>query len=232
MALYTISDLHLSFGTEKPMDIFGGNWQGYDKKIEQNLNSILTDNDTLIIGGDLSWGISLEESLADFEFLNKLPGKKILLKGNHDLWWESITKMNHFLEKNNINNISFLFNNFFVYNNIAICGSRGWLFRENFKDIINDEKIYKRELLRLNQSLTLAKDYKEKIVIMHYPIIYQGFTATDFIDLLKSHNVSRVVYGHLHGNSLNFAISGNHYDIEFILASADYLNFYPILLEK
>ena len=141
MALYTISDLHLSCGVEKPMDIFGGRWQGYMEKIEKNWRAMISPEDMVVIGGDISWGINLSEALPDFLMLNRLPGKKIIGKGNHDLWWNTVRKMKHFFEDNGIKNIDFLFNNCFIYDNIGICGTRGWFFEESFQED-HDEKIF------------------------------------------------------------------------------------------
>lgn len=233
MALYTIADLHLSFGVEKPMDIFGGKWNGYQKKIEKNWNHLITDDDTVVIGGDISWGINLNESLKDFQFIDNLPGKKIILKGNHDLWWCTMKKMKDFFEENDIKTIDFLFNNYFSYENIAICGTRGWTYEEDFKEA-NDEKIFKRELLRLEYSLNQAKieNFETIYCFLHYPPIYYNFKCDEIIELMKKYNVKKCIYGHLHSDSLKMAITGEIDDINYILASADFIDFMPILLKK
>ena len=155
MALYTIADLHLSAGVQKPMDIFGGKWQGYMEKIQKNWRAVIQPEDTVVIGGDISWGINLQQSLPDFRILSDLPGKKIIGKGNHDLWWCTVKKMKRFFEENQIKNIDFLFNNCFIYDNIGICGTRGWFYEEDFKES-HDEKIFRRELLRLEHSFQAA----------------------------------------------------------------------------
>ncbi|MFI3226828.1 MAG: metallophosphoesterase [Clostridia bacterium] len=233
MALYTIADLHLSLGVEKPMDIFGGKWQGYQEKLNKNLHKLLTDDDVLVIGGDISWGINLRESLEDFKFIENLPGKKIILKGNHDLWWCTMNKMRNFFAENEITTIDFLFNNFHSYENIAICGTRGWTYEKDFKES-GDEKVYKRELLRLENSLKQAKDagFEEIYCFLHYPPIYSNYTCVEIIDLMKKYDVSKCIYGHLHSESLKYALTGDIDNIEYKLVSADFLDFMPILLKN
>lgn len=233
MALYTIADLHLSNSVKKPMDIFGGRWQGYMQKIEKNWTHLVEPDDTVVIGGDISWGINLEQALADFQMIQRLPGKKIILKGNHDLWWSTVRKMTQFLESNGIDSIQFLFNNCFVYEDIGICGTRGWFYEEDFKEC-HDEKIFRRELIRLETSLKAAKaqNVREIICFLHYPPIYSNFRCGEIIDLLKKYEVSRCVYGHLHSESLKYAVTGEQEGIQFILTSGDYIDFTPILLKK
>lgn len=232
MALYVISDTHLSFGVSKPMDIFGGKWVGYIDKLQENFQN-LSEDDVLVIGGDISWGINLKETLPDFKFLSQFPGKKIILKGNHDLWWESANKMNNFLHENDIFNIEFLHNNFHTYENIAICGTRGWTFEENFKDAHN-EKIYKRELLRLEYSLDQAKKagFDEIYCFLHYPPIHTKYRCHEIIELLEKYEVKKCVYGHLHSNEIKNRICGLVGNVEFILSSGDFIDFQPILLKK
>lgn len=233
MALYTISDLHLSLGVEKPMDVFGGKWQGYMEKIERNWRAMISPEDTVVIGGDISWGISLKESLRDFQLLSDLPGKKIIGKGNHDLWWSTVRKMNQFFEENNIKNINFLFNNCFIYDNIGICGTRGWFFEENFKEC-HDEKIFRRELIRLEASFKAAKaqGVEEIYCFLHYPPIYANFRCGEIIELMQRYGVTRCIYGHLHSDSLRYAVTGMHEGIDFMLVSGDYIDFTPVLLKK
>lgn len=233
MSLYTIADLHLSLGVEKPMDIFGGKWNGYQEKIDKNLKNLLTDDDVLVIGGDISWGINLKESLNDFLFLESLPGKKIILKGNHDLWWCTMNKMKNFFIEHNIQSIEFLFNNFHSYENIAICGTRGWTYEDDFKEA-QDEKVYKRELLRLETSLKQARDvgFETIYCFLHYPPMFQATECTEIIELLKEYKVSKCIYGHLHGESLKYAKSGDLDGVEYVVASADFIDFMPILLKK
>ncbi len=233
MALYTIADLHLSNSVEKPMDIFGGRWQGYMQKIEKNWRHLVEPEDTVVIGGDISWGINLNQALADFQMLERLPGKKIILKGNHDLWWSTVRKMTNFLTEHDIHSIEFLFNNCFVYEDIGICGTRGWFYEEDFKEN-HDEKIFRRELIRLETSLKAAQaqNVSELICFLHYPPIYSNFRCGEIIELMKKYGVSRCVYGHLHSESLRYAVTGEQEGINFILTSGDYVDFTPILLKK
>lgn len=233
MALYAISDLHLSAGVTKPMDVFGGKWHGYMEKIEKHWRDLIAPEDMVVIGGDVSWGINLSESLPDFQLLSSLPGKKIILKGNHDLWWNTVSKMKRFFEENGIKNMDFLFNNCFIYDNIGICGTRGWFFEENFKEC-HDEKIFKREMIRLETSLRAAKaqNVQEIICFLHYPPIYANFRCGEIIELMKQYDVTRCVYGHLHSESLRYAVTGCREGIKFILTSGDYIDFTPVLLKK
>ncbi|MDO4175170.1 MAG: metallophosphoesterase [Eubacteriales bacterium] len=233
MALYTIADLHLSIGVQKPMDVFGGRWQGYMEKIERNWRAVISPEDTVVIGGDISWGLNLDQSLPDFQLLSDLPGKKIIGKGNHDLWWCTVRKMKRFFEENQIKNIDFLFNNCFIYDNIGICGTRGWFFEENFKEC-HDEKIFRRELIRLETSLRAAQaqGVEEIICFLHYPPIYANFRCGEIIALLQKYGVKQCVYGHLHSDSLRYAVTGVQEGIDFRLVSGDYIDFMPVLLKK
>lgn len=233
MALYTIADLHLSAGVQKPMDIFGGKWQGYMEKIQKNWRAVIQPEDTVVIGGDISWGINLQQSLPDFRILSDLPGKKIIGKGNHDLWWCTVKKMKRFFEENQIKNIDFLFNNCFIYDNIGICGTRGWFYEEDFKES-HDEKIFRRELLRLEHSCQAAQAQgaEEIYCFLHYPPIFTSFRCGEIIDLMHRYQVEQCIYGHLHSDSLRYAVTGVHEGINFRLVSGDYIDFMPVLLKK
>ena len=233
MALYTIADLHLSCAVEKPMDIFGGNWQGYTEKIQKNFETLLKPEDTVVLGGDISWGINLQEAQLDFAFLDRLPGRKIILKGNHDLWWNTMNKMQKFLEENHFTTIHFLHNNCYFYGKTAICGTRGWFYEEEFKEQ-NDEKIFKRELLRLEASFKAAKAQgsEEIYCFLHYPPVYANFRCREILDLMQQYGVSKCIYGHLHGKSHRYAFTGEEDGIQYMLVSGDYINFVPILLKK
>ena len=182
MALYTLADLHLATGVEKPMDIFGGRWQGYTDKIVTRWKALIAPEDTVVLGGDISWGISLAEAKGDFALLESLPGKKIILKGNHDLWWETAAKMHRFFDENGFTSMDFLHNNCFFYGKTALCGTRGWPFEEDFSDPHN-EKIFRREMLRLEASLKLgaAQDPEEIICFLHYPPLYANFRCGPMI---------------------------------------------------
>ncbi len=233
MALYTLADLHLATSVEKPMDIFGGRWQGYTEKIVNHWRELVGQEDTVVLGGDISWGISLKEAREDFSLIESLPGRKLIIKGNHDLWWETAAKMHRFLDENGFKSIDFLHNNCFFYGDTALCGTRGWPFEEDFTDPHN-EKIYKRELIRLEKSLSLGAEAgpEEIICFLHYPPLYSTFRCGGIISLLQKYGVRRCYYGHLHSNSLRFAVEGEHEGIEWRLVSGDHVNFTPVFLKK
>ena len=224
MALYAIGDMHLCLGAPKPMDIFGGNWTGYMDKLKEGM-SVITEADTTVLLGDLSWALSLEESAADFEWINAIPGKKIILKGNHDYWWSTAAKFSKFCEANGFSNMELLNNNCFEYEEWAICGTRGWFFEED-RSGAHDEKVFKRELCRLEASLKAAGE-KRKMVFLHYPPRYKGYECKEILELLAKYEVRRCFYGHLHGGSHKLAMEGQWDSVEFRLVAADYLNFSP-----
>ena len=230
MSIYVIGDLHLSFKENKPMDIFGSNWENHFEKIKKDWNLKVTENDLVILPGDFSWAMYLKDTDEDFKFLNELPGKKLLLKGNHDYWWTTITNMRKFLKENNFNNIDFLHNNSYEFDNKIIVGTRGWSKLEGTQD---DERILKREALRLELSIKdgIKKygDDKEIIAVMHYPPINKtdllNNELSDFVKSMKKYNIKRCFYGHLHSNAIKEAVEGKHFDIDFKLVSADGLDF-------
>ena len=224
MALYAIGDLHLCLGAPKPMDIFGGNWTGYMDKLKDGLSRI-SEDDTTVLLGDLSWALSLEESAADFAWINEIPGRKIILKGNHDYWWSTAAKFSKFCEANGFENLNLLNNNFYEYEDWAICGTRGWFFEEE-RSGAHDEKVFKRELCRLESSLKAAGE-KRKMVFLHYPPRYKGYECREILELLEKYEVRRCFYGHLHGGSHKLAMEGLWDGVEYRLVSADYLNFRP-----
>lgn len=230
MSIYTIGDLHLSFKENKPMDIFGGNWEEHYEKIKEDWNLKVKENDLVVLSGDFSWATYLKDTDEDFKYLNDLPGKKILLKGNHDYWWTTITSMRKFLVENEFENIDFLHNNSFEYEDKIIVGTRGWSKTEG---TVDDDKIINREVLRLELSIkdgikNFGED-KEIIVFMHYPPIIKSNLLNNelsgFVKIMKEYNVKRCYYGHLHSNSIRDAVEGEHFRIEFKLVSADGLDF-------
>ncbi len=232
MSIYAISDLHLSFNTNKPMNIFGDNWDNHEEKIRENWLEKVKEEDTILLPGDFSWGMTFEGAKPDFEYINKLPGKKIMLKGNHDYWWGTLNKINEFLKTNNFKNINILYNNSYLVENRIICGTRGWTIMDNDEE---NEKIYKRELLRLEMSLNdginkYGED-RDIIVCMHYPPTNENLMEkSEFIQIMKKYNVKNCIYGHLHGESQKEAIEGNVSGIQMKLVSCDYTDFKPILL--
>ena len=229
MALYAMGDLHLCLGAPKPMDVFGGAWVGYMEKLKRGL-SVITGDDTLILMGDLSWALDLNSAVADFAWINEIPGRKIILKGNHDYWWSTQAKFTKFCVENGFSDLNLLNNNCYFYDDWAICGTRGW-FCEEERSGDHDEKVFRRELIRLEASLKAAGD-REKMVFLLYPPRYKGYTCREILDLLKSYGVRRCFYGHLHGASHKLAMEGTWDGIEYRLLSADYLDFQPYIVKK
>lgn len=220
MAIFALSDLHLPLGINKPMDIFGVRWDNYVEKIEYEWKNTVKEEDFVIINGDFSWATYLSEALADFQFLQSLPGKKIISKGNHDYWWETLTKMNEFLSDNGISDVVFLQNNAVLCDGVAVCGARGWISPADKTFKKDDEKIYKRELLRLETSLQRASELSDTIIAaLHYP------PDEAYMEVIEKYNVYRCVFGHLHGKR------AEDYSVlhkKCMLVSADFLKFAPI----
>jgi len=232
MALYVIGDTHFSEGCNKPMDIFGGAWTGYRDKLVSAL-SVLQPEDVLVLAGDFSWGMSLQEALPDFRLLDSFPGKKLLIKGNHDYWWETVSKMKRFFAENAIETIDFLHNSCYFYNGAALCGTRGWFYDKN-DPAAGDNKIFKRELIRLEASLKAAVDQgaSEIDCFLHYPPVFAGTEVPQITEILSRYPVKRVFYGHLHGESLRGAFSGMRNGIYYAVVSADALGFKPIQIRE
>lgn len=226
MSIYAISDLHLSFGENKPMDIFGANWTNHEERIKENWLSTVKQVDTVLMPGDFCWAMYLEDTYKDFEYLNKLPGKKLILKGNHDYWWTTVTKMRNYLEENKFKNIDFIYNNSYLCEGKIIVGTRGWSEQEE-----KAEKIIRRENARLELSLKsgiekYGKD-KEIIVCMHYPPFnnFEG-ESLNFIETMKKYNVIKCIYGHIHGAEAHKeAFNGTYRGIDIKLVSCDYTDF-------
>ena len=227
MALYAIGDLHLGFSVDKPMDVFGDKWTNHTEKLREGF-STLTDEDLCILCGDLSWAMSLEQAAEDFRFIHSLPGKKIVLKGNHDFWWTTATKAKTFFAAQGIDSIDILNNNCFFYGDYALCGTRGWFYEEE-TGIEHDKKIMRREVMRLEASLNAAGDRK-KLVFLHYPPVYQQYECPEILALLKEHQVRLCVYGHIHGRGCQFAFHGWRDGTEYRLVSADSVDFTPVRL--
>ena len=225
MAIWAISDLHLALGMEKPMNVFGEIWNNHHKKIEENWKQKVNENDLVLLPGDFSWAMYINEAKKDFEFINNLPGMKLLLKGNHDYWWESLTKMRKYIEENGFKNIDFIYNNSYLWDDKIIVGTRGWSLLEE-----DAEKITRRENLRLELSLQdgikkFGND-KEIIVCMHFPP-FNGYEKLElsFIKTMEKYNVRTCVYGHLHGEATKEAFNGKKNGINYILTSSDYTKF-------
>ena len=225
MAIWAISDLHLSFGVkDKPMNVFGQNWDGYEEKIRKNWCEKIKPEDSVILAGDFSWGMYIEETIPDFNFLEQLPGKKLMIKGNHDYWWETLSKMNKFKNENGFLGIEFIHNNYFEADGVAICGTRGWECGAEGLEPEQDKRVFEREKERLKRSLELAKNYEEIIAVTHYNVgMYD-----EYLDILKKYNVKKCIYGHLHGKVDREKLNYKRGDIEFICTSCDLIDFNPI----
>ena len=224
MSLYVIGDTHLSLGCDKPMDVFGGRWENYVEKLREGFSTVRPE-DTTVICGDLSWGMSLAEAREDFLFLHALPGRKVILKGNHDYWWSTATQAYKFFAANGIDSIEILNNNCCLYGEYALCGTRGWFYEES-RGEAHDRKMLSRELQRLETSLKAAGE-REKLVFLHYPPKMLNYECTELLDLLCAYGVRRCWYGHLHSGGRSLAFEGEYRGIRFKLVSADHVLFIP-----
>jgi len=232
MSIYVISDLHLSFSedVQKPMDIFGGEWVNHTEKLKMNWENTVSENDTVIIAGDISWALKLDDAIIDLNWIRLLPGRKIFVKGNHDLWWASTGKLNKLYDTD----MCFLQNNFFEAEGIAICGSRGWIcpWDEGFTE--HDEKIYKREIIRLSTSLESAQNagFSKIIGVIHFPPTSSRQQVSAFTELFEVYGVKNVFYGHLHGqDQFKSGVQGNVNGVKYQLISLDYLKCMPLRVE-
>ena len=224
MALYTIGDLHLSLGTDKPMDVFKG-WTDYVKRLTAAWNRLVGEEDTVVLAGYLSWGMTLEESLADFRWIDRLPGSKILLKGNHDYWWSTKSKMDKFFAANGLETLRILHNNHYVCGGLAVCGTRGWNYDSGESE---DKKVLFREVGRLKASLDSVQDPAlERVVFLHYPPVYAQTVCEEIAAVLEEYGVKRCFYGHIHGSASAHAVTGLWRGIELRLVSCDYAQFTP-----
>ena len=228
MSLFAIADLHLSLGTDKPMDVFSG-WTDYVDRLKANWERLVTDDDTVVIAGDISWGMKLEECYEDFAFINVLPGKKIFLKGNHDYWWQTKKKIEDYLAEHHFDTIRILFNNAFAVEDKIICGTRGWYYD---KEGEHDKKVINREIGRLRLSYQEAlKLGRDPIVFLHYPPVYGDVACEEIMQALLELGVKECYYGHLHGERTHRnAVIGMYQGINFHLIACDYTRFIPILV--
>ncbi|MBE7035216.1 MAG: serine/threonine protein phosphatase [Ruminococcaceae bacterium] len=225
MAIYAISDLHLGLSCDKPMDIFGARWENYLETLQENWCKTIGPEDVVLLPGDLSWATYIDDAEADFQFLHSLPGKKLISKGNHDYWWETLNKLNNWLSAHGFEDIEFLHNTVRVIGNVAVCAAKGY---PDTGQSDEDKKLYNREVSRLQLSLDMAKKSGAEtiFVMLHYPPSSQS----DFVRLMEEYKVSRCLYGHLHGRHHAMATIGEHNGILYHLVSADYLHFKPLLI--
>lgn len=228
MALYTIADLHLSLSSNKPMDIFGG-WDNHMERLAENWSKTVSPEDIVVIPGDISWAMDLDEARADFDYINRLNGLKIISKGNHDYWWTTMAKMNAFLAENGFDSIKILHNNHYAYGKYGICGTRGWI---NETEVPADAKVLAREAQRLEVSVKSAfGEGLEPIVFLHYPPMYANDCNYDILEIMYKYNVKECYYGHLHGRSHKNAVCGERDGINFHLISGDFVQFCPVLVK-
>ena len=239
MAVFVISDLHLDTVTnEKSMEIFGNRWQNYIEKIKNNWSRLITQTDTVIIPGDISWALTIDESVPDLKWIDSLPGKKIIMKGNHDFWWATVSKLNKAFCENSISTIDILYNNALEVENFILAGSRGWFVDKSVQPAksvtVDHEKIINREVIRLKLSLDAAKRIqettgKEIIAFFHFPPVWRDFECTEILDVLKEYNISRCYFGHIHGCYTQSAVFTKD-NIEFRMISADFIDFIPQII--
>ncbi len=225
MALYAIGDFHLSLSGEKPMDRFGEVWHDHPRKLIEGFSHVGSD-DLTVLCGDLSWAMSLEAAEEDFRFIHELPGRKLILKGNHDYWWSTATKAYRFFEEHGMDSFEILHNNAGTYGNVALCGTRGWFYEED-RGTLHDRKMLLREVQRLETSLKAGGD-REKIVFLHYPPVFQNYCCDEILHLLQTYEVKQCYYGHIHGRGIPLAFNGWIGCTRFELISADKLGFIPL----
>ena len=225
MALYAIGDTHLSLSADKSMEAFGEGWTDYVQRLREGF-AALGEQDLCVLCGDLSWGMSLEDAAEDFRFLASLPGKKLIVKGNHDYWWSTAAKAEKFFAAQGLEGFSILHNNCVTYGGAALCGTRGWFYEEEHGDA-HDKKIMLREIGRLETSLKAAGE-REKLVFLHYPPIFQKYECPEILELFERYGVKRCFYGHIHGKGIRLAFNGERNGTEYRLVSADALGFRPL----
>ena len=222
--IYGIGDLHLDYSKEKPMDIFGENWTDHEEKIFDNWKQLIRENDLVLLPGDISWALKLEEAYYDLKRLDELPGYKIITKGNHDYWWQGPKK----LKELNLKTITFIQNNSYVYENIGIGGTRGWISEDYEGFDAQDEKVFNRELNRLELSLSnIRRDIDVKIAMIHYPPFNIDLTPNKFVDIMAKHNIDICIYGHLHAEGHRFVVEDKIHGIQFYCVSSDFIDFKP-----
>ena len=230
MALYVIADLHLSLGADKPMDVFPG-WQDYVERLEDNWRATVAPEDTVVIAGDISWSMLLEVCVKDFAFIDSLPGEKLLMKGNHDYWWSTRNKIDHFLTDHGFSSMKILHNCAYRVGSRAVCGTRGWLYNSETEE---DRKIVNREAGRLLASLQAAKALGGiPVVFLHYPPVYDGMECQALLDIMVENGIPDCYFGHIHGQyAAKKALRGEYKGVRMHLISCDFVNFRPVLVDE
>lgn len=223
MKIFAISDLHLSGNNNKPMDIFGKNWINHWEKIKIHWSEKVAEEDAVLIPGDISWALTLDEAMVDILDISSMPGKKILTRGNHDYWWASPSKMRKVFPES----IGIIQNDFIDIGDFLICGTRGWILPGDERFSMEDRKIHSRELIRLDLSLSKASaaSLKPIIVMLHYPPFDENGQPSDYVGLMEKYNVKTCIYGHLHGEGLKNVTEGVFCGIDFYMVSCDYTDF-------
>ena len=236
MSIFVMADLHLSLTTNKPMGIFGSRWCDHIEKIKKNWNAIISNDDTVIVPGDISWAIDYNEAYDDFKFINELPGKKLLGKGNHDYWWGTMAKNRAFVVENRFETIDFLYNNAYKIENYIVCGTRGWYVDEKLQNEANEpeyQKIVLREAQRLRMSLDEAIKLRENneqiLVFFHFPPVFKSFVCNELLDILCEYGIKNCYFGHIHG-TYNVPKTFEYNGINFTLISSDFLSFIPMIV--
>ena len=238
MALYAMADLHLSGSVPKSMEVFGRRWVGYTEKIEKRWHALVTDADTVVIPGDVSWAMTLAEAEADFRFLESLPGKKLIGKGNHDFWWTTVKKMHSFFDAIDVHSLSFLYNNAYRVEDMIVCGTRGWFVEEGRQHSVNPVdygKLVSREAQRLEHGLleavALRQGEEEILVFLHFPPVFGSFICREIVDMLHQYGIRRCYYGHIHG-TYSLPADVDFEGICFTNIAADYLDFIPLRIQN
>ena len=238
MSLFVLSDTHLALhDSGKSMEVFGSRWQNYISRIESNWRRLVREDDTVIIAGDVSWAMTLEETVKDFAFLESLPGRKLLGKGNHDFWWTTASKMNRHFQEHGFTSLNILYNNAYVVESCIVCGTRGWFIDPSLQKTVGTvdyTKIVNRELIRLRMSLDAARALQQKentdkeiIPFLHFPPVWGDFRCEEMIALLGEYDIKRCYFGHIHG-AAGAPDAVEVGGIRFLLTSADHLNFTPL----
>lgn len=224
--IYGIADLHMDHTGQKPMDIFGEKWLDHENNIMNTWKEIVKANDLVLLPGDISWALKIDGVIGDLERIDMLPGKKVMIKGNHDYWWASLSKLNAL----NLKSMFFLQNNSYIHGNYKIVGTRGWISRDSDSFNENDEKVFQRELLRFKMSLESGKNARETIAIIHYPPFNIDGSTNEFVDIMKDYGVKTCLYGHLHADGHKYVVEGNISGIEFHCVASDFIDFKPKLI--